>query len=45
MIIQADELFDKTVQALEFGAMGIAFDKIFPIIKILKNLKEQIKQQ
>ena len=35
----ADELFDKTVQALEFGAMGIAFDKIFPIIKNIKKFK------
>ena len=35
----ADELFDKAVQALEFGAMGIAFDKIFPIIKNIKKFK------
>ena len=35
----ADELFDKTVQALEFGAMGIAFNKIFPIIKNIKKFK------
>ena len=35
----AEEMFDKTVQALEFGAMGIAFDKIFPIIKNIKKFK------
>jgi hypothetical protein len=35
----ADELFDKTVQALEFGVMGIAFDKIFPIIKNIKKFR------
>ena len=35
----ADELFDKVVQALEFGAMGIAFDKIFPIIKNIKKFR------
>ena len=35
----ADELFDKTVQALEFGAMGIALDKIFPIIKNIKKFR------
>jgi len=35
----AEEMFDKAVQALEFGAMGIAFDKIFPIIKNIKKFK------
>ena len=35
----AEELFDKSVQALEFGSMAIAFDKIFPIVKNIKKFK------
>ncbi len=35
----AEEMFDKSVQALEFGALGIAFDKLLPIIKNIKKFK------
>jgi len=33
----AEELFDKGVQLIEYGGMGFAFDKLFPILKAIKR--------
>ena len=40
-----EEMFDKTVQAVEFGAFGKAFDSILGVAKGLKTMdKDRIKQ-
>lgn len=40
-----EEMFDKTVQAVEFGAFGKAFDSLLGVAKNIKNMKaERVKQ-
>ena len=40
-----EEMFDKTVQAVEFGAFGKAFDSLFGVAKNIKTMdKDRIKQ-
>ncbi|MDC0403235.1 hypothetical protein OAM14_03700 [Candidatus Pelagibacter sp.] len=40
-----DELYDKTVQAVEFGAFGKIFEKIFDVGKSVKTMnKDRLKQ-
>jgi len=40
-----DELYDKTVQAVEFGAFGKIFEKVFDIGRAVKTMnKDRIKQ-
>jgi hypothetical protein len=37
----AEELFDKAVQGIEFTGMGYAFNKLYPMIKAMRNIDVQ----
>ena len=37
----AEELFDKAVQGIEFTGLGYAFNKLYPMIKALRNVDVQ----